>query len=482
MENVRDPVGLGIHRGFVYWADKRKKTLERANKHTGLDRKMIRTEMPRLTDLVIVRNRLLKNHMMDSCVHPNGRCSHFCVKQEDGSGRCACPPNYELLEDDQTCIEIQHCTEDQFMCEALARVSGGHDLCIPYSWICDGDVDCRDESDEQNCTNCLEKNIRCSNGKCVNHMHFCDGQYDCLDGSDEVDCLRCDGSKEGSCLGPGSCYSPFQACDGINDCFEGMDEQLCNYPLVEHQKGNSIQYILIRIICTIIAAALLIMLVIYICRRKDNSCARIYNKNGVVMVERMSSNPSTLSQRSRLASTHSRTITSQIQDVLPSEMAESSQLSLTSSQVPLNPNPTPFPGSDESEVNMPLSEDSLSVIYNYRHWSPKSYVPRPKSYVPHPTPCSTDVCGDSELFDGIESDAFMSSVDLMSDRLYTPLPSSPNSQYKFYESSYHASPFSCSKYSPACCSGQSNSLGREEDRLAYRPSPVRQSLFNEHFC
>ena len=37
------------------------------------------------------------------------------------------------------------CHEDQFRCNSTA-------LCIPTLWICDGEDDCEDSSDESNCT------------------------------------------------------------------------------------------------------------------------------------------------------------------------------------------------------------------------------------------------------------------------------------------------------------------------------------------
>jgi len=43
------------------------------------------------------------------------------------------------------CIVSSACTEDQFKCPNTGR-------CIPASFICDGDNDCGDGSDERNCS------------------------------------------------------------------------------------------------------------------------------------------------------------------------------------------------------------------------------------------------------------------------------------------------------------------------------------------
>lgn len=48
--------------------------------------------------------------------------------------------------DDTVSITDQplECTEHQFRCERSSR-------CVPKSWLCDGDSDCEDGSDEKNC-------------------------------------------------------------------------------------------------------------------------------------------------------------------------------------------------------------------------------------------------------------------------------------------------------------------------------------------
>ncbi|KAJ8278171.1 hypothetical protein GJAV_G00084700 [Gymnothorax javanicus] len=67
-------------------------------------------------------------------------------------------------------------------------------VCIPKSSVCDGIIDCKDRSDEANCTRpwhkgCLSSSYKCANGKCVNKVNpECDGVKDCGDGSDEIRC------------------------------------------------------------------------------------------------------------------------------------------------------------------------------------------------------------------------------------------------------------------------------------------------------
>lgn len=131
-----------------------------------------------------------------ACVSTDFLCSRSCMCVPKFT-RCDEEINCEDGEDEEDCTisneEIiktikNECesTEKHVMCPRTFA-------CIAQEFLCDGDDDCGDYSDETHCgahVNCSDDQFECANGLCIQHPWVCDGDNDCKDYSDEVNCTK----------------------------------------------------------------------------------------------------------------------------------------------------------------------------------------------------------------------------------------------------------------------------------------------------
>ncbi|XP_076096043.1 uncharacterized protein LOC143067004 [Mytilus galloprovincialis] len=91
---------------------------------------------------------------------------------------------------------------------------------------CDGETNCRDDSDEENCNECKSGSFLCiKDERCIPDSYKCDSWPDCSDASDDVGCGDCD-DDQFRC-GNSHCVNVDKLCDGENDCGDFSDER-CN--------------------------------------------------------------------------------------------------------------------------------------------------------------------------------------------------------------------------------------------------------------
>ncbi|XP_021516875.1 low-density lipoprotein receptor-related protein 8 isoform X6 [Meriones unguiculatus] len=183
-------------------------------------------------------------------------CPTLCAPHEFQCSNRSCLASVFLCDGDDDCgdgSDERGCSDPA--CPPREFRCGGGGACIPERWLCDRQFDCEDRSDEAAelcgragpgagatpaaCAPATQ--FTCRSGECIHRGWRCDGDRDCKDKSDEADCSApgpCS-EKEFRC-GDGTCVLAVKRCDQEHDCLDGSDETGCLQGLNEclHNNGG----------------------------------------------------------------------------------------------------------------------------------------------------------------------------------------------------------------------------------------------------
>ncbi|XP_034547434.1 low-density lipoprotein receptor-related protein 2-like isoform X2 [Notolabrus celidotus] len=128
---------------------------------------------------------------------------HTFISSQAGSGPLKCSRGSKLCKDGSACVIFNH--------------------------VCDGEPDCTDGSDEEDCDlGCNEDQFQCAHGKkCIDKDQVCDGISQCQDRSDELQCTKQTEGCVHHCDNDNRCLPANFLCDGERDCLDGTDEANC---------------------------------------------------------------------------------------------------------------------------------------------------------------------------------------------------------------------------------------------------------------
>ncbi|XP_058808716.1 sortilin-related receptor-like [Phymastichus coffea] len=273
--HVSHPFAVAVFKDHMYWDDWKQSMIFYADKDHGAGVTSTNGQLAGLMDLKVFAHSIQTG--TNKCAN-NTQCTHICLGAPNDKFVCLCPDDM-IMQDgkcmcpggvapyaNSTCPRVHStCALNHFACDsgicipefwrcdgdndcgdhsdenncnkvkcALNTFTCDGDKCIPKYWVCDLEKDCKDGKDEVNCTytNCTDLQFKCENGRCISHRWICDGEDDCRDGSDEKNCstsipLSTCKSDEISCKSDNNCIPKTWKCDGETDCEDGTDESDC---------------------------------------------------------------------------------------------------------------------------------------------------------------------------------------------------------------------------------------------------------------
>ncbi|XP_029697135.1 low-density lipoprotein receptor-related protein 5 isoform X2 [Takifugu rubripes] len=101
VEELSHPFGLTQYQDFIYWTDFNLRSIERADKRTGLNRTVVlQGQLELMLDILVFHSS--RQEGGNTCSLNNGNCAHLCLATPAGA-QCCCASHYTLNSDGQNC-------------------------------------------------------------------------------------------------------------------------------------------------------------------------------------------------------------------------------------------------------------------------------------------------------------------------------------------------------------------------------------------
>ncbi len=90
-DDLPHPFGLTQYRDYIYWTDWNLRSIERADKRSGLNRTVVQGHLEYVMDILVFHSS--RQDGANECSQNNGQCAHLCLASPSGA-QCRCASHY----------------------------------------------------------------------------------------------------------------------------------------------------------------------------------------------------------------------------------------------------------------------------------------------------------------------------------------------------------------------------------------------------